>query len=186
MATIGRCCVVPANLEPAIITKHVYRISANKDLVAAPYLMTALWGGTEVRGQIFGKVQGQTRPGINGEILRRIAIPIPPPDEQQRIVAEVERRLSVIDKLEAVIVTNLKRADRVRQAILKRAFEGRLVPQDPTDEPASVLLERIRTERERAMEKPKAAPQKTNSRKPIGQPVTTAPVQGELALGFCE
>jgi type I restriction enzyme, S subunit len=186
MATVGRCCVVPANLEPAIITKHVYRISANQDIVDPHYLMTALWGGAEVRRQIFSQVQGQTRPGINGEILNRIAIPIPPLTEQHCIVAEVERRLSVIDELEAVIATNLKRADRLRQAILKRAFEGKLVPQDPTDEPASELLERIRTECQRPTEQPKATPQQTNAPQPTGQPKATAPIQGELALGFPE
>ncbi|HXG66613.1 MAG TPA: hypothetical protein VNO70_16050, partial [Blastocatellia bacterium] len=74
-------------------------------------------------------------------------LPIPPLLEQQRIVAEVERRLSVIDEIETAITANLKRAERLRQAILKRAFEGKLVPQDPNDEPASVLLERIRAER---------------------------------------
>ncbi len=68
---------------------------------------------------------------------------LPPFAEQHRIVAEVERRLSLIDELEAAIAANLKRADRLRQSILKRAFEGKLVPQDPADEPADVLLERI-------------------------------------------
>jgi type I restriction enzyme S subunit len=101
-----------------------------------------------VRKQLYGQVRGQTRPGLNGEILGTVAIPIPPPAEQERILAEVERRLSVIDELEAIVEANLKRAERLRQAILKRAFEGRLVPQDPSDEPASVLLERIRAERE--------------------------------------
>ena len=109
---------------------------------------------------------------------------IPSLSEQHRIVAEVERRLSVIDELEAVLTTNLKRADRLRQAILKRAFEGKLVPQDPTDEPARVLLERIRMERERTMEKPKATLQQTNAPQPTGQPKVINPVQGELALGF--
>ncbi|HST19782.1 MAG TPA: hypothetical protein VLR90_01585 [Blastocatellia bacterium] len=72
---------------------------------------------------------------------------MPPLVEQQRIVAEVERRLSVIDEIESVVEANLKRATALRQSILKRAFEGKLVPQDPNDEPASVLLERIRAER---------------------------------------
>src|SRR6266849_3811096 len=71
----------------------------------------------------------------------------PPLAEQHRIVAEVERRLSIIDETEAIVNANRKRAERLRQASLKRAFEGRLVPQDPSDEPAGVLLERIRAER---------------------------------------
>lgn len=73
--------------------------------------------------------------------------PLPPLPEQHRIVAEVERRLSVVDELEATIDKNLARCARLRQSILKMAFEGRLVPQDPNDEPASVLLERIRSTR---------------------------------------
>ena len=55
--------------------------------------------------------------------------------------------LSVVDEVEAVVVATLKRAERLRQAILRRAFYGRLVPQNPDDEPASALLERIRVER---------------------------------------
>ena len=77
-------------------------------------------------------------------------VPLPPLAEQRRIVAEVERRLSVIQQAEATVEAGLKRAERLRQSILKEAFAGRLVPQDPNDEPASVLLERIRAEREAA------------------------------------
>ena len=91
--------------------------------------------------------QGMTQVNRNTEIVRSLPIPLAPLPEQHRIVAEVERRLSVIDELDAVIDANLRRAERLRQAILKRAFEGKLVPQDPNDEPASVLLERIRGER---------------------------------------
>ena len=77
-----------------------------------------------------------------------MALPLPPLAEQHRIVAEVERRLSVIQKTEATVEASLARAKRLRQSILKQAFSGNLVPQDPDDEPASVLLERIRAERE--------------------------------------
>jgi len=148
MATVGRCCVLPEDVETAIITKHVYRISVDKQFIHPRFLMQALRGGTEVRKQLSGGVRGQTRPGINGTILKGLAVPLPPLAEQHRIVAEVERLLSLADNLDVTLTKHLTQSDRLRQSILKRAFEGKLVPQDPTDEPASVLLERIRKERE--------------------------------------
>lgn len=69
---------------------------------------------------------------------------LPSLDEQHKIVAEVERCISVIDALELTLNDELKRAERLRQSILHQAFTGRLVPQDATDEPATVLLARLR------------------------------------------
>ncbi len=83
------------------------------------------------------------------EICRDLPFPLPPLAEQQQIVAEVERRLSVIEQAEIAIETSLNRIERARQSILELAFSGRLVLQDPNDEPASVLLERIQQERTR-------------------------------------
>jgi type I restriction enzyme S subunit len=74
-------------------------------------------------------------------------LPLPPQAEQLEIVEAIESRLSIADAAKNTIDSALKRAARLRQSILKRAFEGRLVPQDPNDEPASMLLERIRAER---------------------------------------
>jgi len=108
------------------------------------YSGTAL-SSPPVQAQMVPKGSGLQH--IHLEDLRADCIPLPPLAEQHRIVAEVERRLSIVDEIEALVEANLKRAERLRQAILKRAFEGKLVPQDPSDEPASVLLERIRAER---------------------------------------
>jgi type I restriction enzyme S subunit len=77
--------------------------------------------------------------------LRALLVPVPPLAEQAEIVAEVDRRLSVADAAETQVEHALQRAARLRQAILKRAFEGKLVPQDPTDEPAAALLEQVNT-----------------------------------------
>ena len=78
-------------------------------------------------------------------------VALPPLAEQRRIVAEVERRLSIVKQGEAVGEEGLARVEGLRQSILKQAFSGKLVPQDPGDEPASALLERIRAERRRTI-----------------------------------
>lgn len=88
---------------------------------------------------------GQT--GISGADVREMPIPLPPPAEQAAIVAEVERRLTVADAVAAQVDANLRRAGRLRQGVLKRAFVGELVPQNPADEPAAALLERLRSQR---------------------------------------
>ncbi|NTW97441.1 MAG: hypothetical protein HGB28_02715 [Oscillochloris sp.] len=94
----------------------------------------------------FSGTAGQLR--VPTKFLEAHPLPLPPLAEQRRIVAEVERRLSVVSALEATVAANLRRAERLRQSILKRAFEGRLVAQDAGDEPAGKLLEWIVGSRE--------------------------------------
>ncbi|OPY66214.1 MAG: Type-1 restriction enzyme EcoKI specificity protein [Syntrophorhabdus sp. PtaU1.Bin050] len=96
---------------------------------------------------------------INQKQLGDFKFPIPPTiQEQNRIVSEIESRLSVCDKIEETINNALKEAESLRQSILKKAFEGKLVSQDPNDEPASILLDRIRKERAKTL------PSKTRKR----------------------
>lgn len=90
---------------------------------------------------------GNNQPALNKSIVERIPIPIAPPMELKAIVGLVEALLSQIESQEAAIALSLKQSAAQRQNILKAAFSGQLVPQDPNDEPASVLLERIRAER---------------------------------------
>ena len=87
---------------------------------------------------------------IHLEDLRKDCIPTPPLPEQARILSKASQLLPLISRVDAAVGLQLKRAGRLRQSVLKWAFEGKLVEQDPDDEPASVLLERIRAEREAA------------------------------------
>ena len=75
-------------------------------------------------------------------------IPVPPLEEQRRIVARVEEQLAAVDALRAAIERAQRRSATLRRAVLERAFRGELVPQDPSDEPAATLLTRIRAERD--------------------------------------
>ncbi|NEQ24696.1 MAG: restriction endonuclease subunit S [Microcoleus sp. SIO2G3] len=86
---------------------------------------------------------------INLEILRVVAIPFPPLEEQQKIIAAIERYFSVAEAIERMLSENSEQIQHLEQSILAKAFRGELVPQDPNDEPASVLLERIHVEREK-------------------------------------
>ncbi|WP_448529437.1 restriction endonuclease subunit S [Raineya sp.] len=99
---------------------------------------------------------GVAQPGLSVNKLLPIELSVPTLPEQHHIVSEIEKRLSVADKLEESIATALQQAEALRQSILKKAFEGRLLSEaelnecrkDPNWEPASVLLERIKKERE--------------------------------------
>ena len=93
-------------------------------------------------------VSGVHHPRVKYEAISRFTIPIPPKKEQDIIVREVSRLILFIDESEQIIDAELKRSQSLRQSILKRAFEGKLVPQDPSDPPASVLLERIKSIRQ--------------------------------------
>jgi type I restriction enzyme S subunit len=84
--------------------------------------------------------------GISGRDIKQMPIPLPPVREQQRISEEVESLLSVATNTTAQTMASTHRCTRLRQSILKWAFEGKLADQDPCDEPASALLERIRSQ----------------------------------------
>jgi type I restriction enzyme S subunit len=99
---------------------------------------------------------------IHLEDLREDCIPLPPITEQARIVATTSRQLSIIDSLEQEIEKRFFQSGALRRSVLHTAFSGKLVPQDPNDEPASVLLERIRAERARAQEQKQKTPKATN------------------------
>lgn len=90
---------------------------------------------------------GTTVESVDVLALKNYIVPICSVYEQKQIVQEIETRFTVSDQLELTISTSLQQAEALRQSILKKAFSGQLVPQDVNDEPVSVLLARIRTEK---------------------------------------
>lgn len=171
IATLGenppRACVIPPSVGPAIVKADCIRFMPHGELSVARYLNLAL-NAEPTRRRVGTLVHGVGRPRLNLSEIKSITLPLPPILEQVRIADETERRLSVVDELDGVIERSLSRAERLRQLVLKRAFEGKLVVQDPNDEPASVLLERIRAERS-GMPNRKKTRRRGAKRKPEGR-----------------
>jgi type I restriction enzyme S subunit len=126
-ARTGDVCRVPTELLDHFVCQSVALLRPIDPRVARfaeAYIASPENGQAQWKRLIYG----QGRPHLSFEQLRITAIALPPLAEQHRIVAEVERRLSVVDELEALVTANLKRATRLRQSILQRAFSGELVP----------------------------------------------------------
>jgi type I restriction enzyme S subunit len=142
---LGRGWVWEGRIDGCIHQNHVFRARLAAGI--EPKLVS-IWGNTFGRSWFEGRGKQTTNlASLNLATLRSFPIPIGPPAEQQRILAEVERQLSFIEACERSVDAGLEVSAVLRQSVLREAFEGRLVPQDPTDEPASVLLERSRAER---------------------------------------
>ena len=118
-----RSCIIPEAIGRAIVKADCIRFKPHRS-VMLKYINAAL-NSDPVRKRTKGMVHGVGRPRLNLGEIRSIVLPLPPPAEQTRIVAEVERRLSVVEELEAVVSANLQRASRLRQSILQEAFTGR-------------------------------------------------------------
>jgi type I restriction enzyme S subunit len=140
---LPRACQIPQSALPAIVKADCARFAGNASVGSPAYFNVAL-NAKPTRDLASRRIKGVGRPRLNLSSVRAIALPLPPLAEQAEIVAEVDRRLSVADAAEVQVEHALQRAARLRQSILKLAFEGQLVPQDPQDEPAEVLLQRVR------------------------------------------
>ncbi|HBO6863564.1 TPA: hypothetical protein L4935_000538 [Pseudomonas aeruginosa] len=143
--SVGRLIKIPANLDGANITQDTARLSISP-LVSTEFVYWALLADSTQR-RMKNATRGVAVRGINIGDVRALQIPLPPRDEQTEIVRRVEQLFAFADQLEAKVATAQARIDRLAPSILAKAFRGELVPQDPNDEPASLLLERIQAQR---------------------------------------
>jgi type I restriction enzyme S subunit len=151
---------VSTQLDEAYVSQHVALCRPVSDSLS-PFLYRYIIADTGGRKKLTTDAYGAGKPGLNLDNVRSLTVPLPSLPEQQEIVRLLDEQFEVIERNEREIDGALRQSEALRQAILKKAFTGRLVPQVATDEPASTLLARLRTERA-------AAP--ASKRKPTLQP----------------
>jgi type I restriction enzyme, S subunit len=163
---IGRAAMWDGSIEDCVHQNHLIRVRPSADV--SPAFLALVWNAPATIAQLV-EVASSTS-GLHtlstGKV-KSVRLCLPDLATQTALVQEAERRLSLIAAAERTITASLARAGKLRRSLLAAAFSGRLVPQDPDDEPASVLLERI------AAERAAAAPVKTPRRKTkTKEPVT--------------
>ena len=140
-ATVGKSYLVNNLQEKAIYASYLIRVKTNHYVL--PEFVKYFFESGFYWEQVLGNSVGIGQPNVNGTILSNLELPIPPIMEQKRIVKELGKWLSIIDKIEESKGQLQKNISWAKSKVLDLAIHGKLVPQDPTDEPASELLKRI-------------------------------------------
>ena len=140
-ATVGKSYLVNNLKEKAIYASYLIRVQTNHYVL--PAFVKYFFESGFYWEQVLGNSVGIGQPNVNGTILSNLELPIPPIMEQKRIVKELGEWLSIIDKIEESKGRIQKVISLAKSKVLDLAIHGKLVPQDPTDEPATELLKRI-------------------------------------------
>jgi len=145
---VGIACLVRHSRPRLMVCDKVYRLRIDESRTVAAFVELVLNSPALCRSLDSIK-SGISDSGVNltQERFLDLLVPLPPVDRQQSLAAEVDRQLSIVESVDRIVTALQARTSRLRRSVLRVAFEGRLVSQDPCDEPASVLLDRLRCER---------------------------------------
>ena len=162
LGTLGRMAIYNSNVNPygwAAADSHVTVIRTKEDFCNYKYLYY-YFASNEVQSVIEDKSEGSTKQKeLYQDTVRKYEVPLPPLAEQKRIVAKIEELMPIVEKYGKAQVAldklSAELPEALKKSILQEAIQGKLVPQDPNDEPASVLLERIRGEKHRLVKEGK-------------------------------
>ncbi|MFZ5756784.1 MAG: restriction endonuclease subunit S [Pseudomonadota bacterium] len=145
-ANVGKAAHVKTEMDEAYVSQHVALIRII-ECALAEYLHLFLTASAGGRGQLDKEAYGAGKPGLNLQQVAAVTIPLTGTAEREEMMQELAIQLEATASQVAAIEFAFSQSTAQRQTILRAAFAGQLVPQDPNDEPAPVLLERIRTER---------------------------------------
>ena len=145
-ATVGKSFLIEETPYPAVYASYLIRIRLLEG--ALPEYIYQFFNSQCYWNQITDKSVGVGQPNCNGTSLKELFIPLPPVNEQSRIVPASRSAIEYVVEIENQKTLLLEDISAIKSKILDLAIRGKLIPQNPDDEPASVLLERIRTEKE--------------------------------------
>ena len=161
--TVGKSYLVKTVPEESIYAGYLIRTRYSKKL--CPEYMKFFMDSQLYWNQLRGGTIATAQPNCNGKTLSKMILPLPPLAEQKRIVAKIEELMPFVeqyaDASSKLNTLNVSFPEMMKKSILQEAVQGKLVPQDPNDEPASVLLEKIAEEKKRLIKEEKIKKQKS-------------------------
>jgi type I restriction enzyme S subunit len=147
LGLVGKAAVVTSDAAGMLFAGYLIRLRLDTAQAEPEFVNRVLQAG-QTRAAIEASAKSSSGVNnINSEELRRLVVPLPSLEEQRQACREIATTLAEIDRLVADATAAHRLLGRLDQAILAKAFRGELVLQDPADEPASVLLERVRSQR---------------------------------------
>lgn len=161
--TVGEVCVIPSDLGIARFSTNIIRVRVEKEIIRPEYFCLLFNADPFILNQVKELCAGSTRDFLNTKILKSIKFRLPSIIEQDKILSLVNLEIDKNDFLQADVVERLKETTAQRKNILKDAFSGKLVLQDPSDKPANELLKKIKAERAILALLPKPKPERKST-----------------------
>jgi type I restriction enzyme S subunit len=159
-ATVGKSFLISDTPAHSVFASYLIRVRCNQSRLLPKYA-ALFFQSADYWRQIAEGSSGTGQPNFNGTKLGQLQVPFVPVAQQQDVVHRIETAFAWVVRIASEVTSARKLIDHLDQAVLDKAFQGELVPQDPNDEPASMLLERIRAERAAAPTKVKRAPKRS-------------------------
>lgn len=146
---VGKTAIYEENYPPAVFASYLIRIKVFSDVFLPkllPYYINSFFGRIFIKSVVSQQV-GQAN--VNGTKLSMMIIPLIPLNEQHILLEKIETGISTVNNINFEISTRLQNLGTLKRIILQQAFDGKLVPQDPNDEPAEILLQKIKQEKKK-------------------------------------